>query len=172
MIWTCVRIGAVLELEVQVDGVAVDQVSRAIVEIAADPDATGKNFNIVNPEPISIKTFSSYGYDIATVPVDQWINRIEAKSVQDIHLLPFFHLVSDRMAGTRGRSFFEMQVLNRQSYSGANLMAFLKGTGLAPRAVDEGLFHNYLDYLKGLGFLSEIPECQGSGDGFRKIVSL
>ncbi|MBU1172219.1 MAG: thioester reductase domain-containing protein [Proteobacteria bacterium] len=164
MIRACVLIGAMPQLDIEMDGVAVDQVSRAIIEIASNPASVGKQFNIVNPRATTVEKVNSYvrsyGYDMPMVPVGTWMEMIKKEAGQDSELLPFLPLVFDRMEGAQGRTFFEMQTLNRQTYSSATLMEFLKGSDFEPIALDEQMFHTYLDYLNRVGYLSHVPEYQ------------
>lgn len=164
MIRACVQLGAMPQLDVYLDGVAVDQVSRAIVDIARKPETVGSQVNIVNPKPVPVdnvfRYLRSYGYDLTSVSVDTWMTLMRKEAQTDSELLPFLPLVTDKMSGTEGRTFFEMQTLGRQRYSCKNLVTILDGTPYRPVSLDEPLFHAYLDYLNDVGYLSGVPELQ------------
>ncbi|GAB6094454.1 hypothetical protein JCM14469_07060 [Desulfatiferula olefinivorans] len=161
MIRACVSLGAVPELDVRLDGIPVDQVSRALVSLSLDSSMSGRTINLVHPRPVPAGELTdylrSYGYDVRVLPVPAWLDMIRQAVEDDGNLLPFLPLVSDIVPGTGGRTFFEMQTAQRQVYGCRTLLADLPPSLIGARALTRELFHDCLDYLNAVGFLEAVP---------------
>ena len=162
MIRACMAFNAVPDLDVELDGLPVDKVSDLIVDIAFSPGTTGRNFNIVNPCPLHLNTvfdqMKNLGYTMDRVSIHQWTETVRQAAQADPELMAFMPLVSDVMAGTEGKTFFEMQTLNRQSYSCANLVGFLSESNRVIEPVHSSMMFRYLEFVREKGYISHVPE--------------
>jgi hypothetical protein len=86
---------------------------------------------------------------------------LKEKALGDLALMPFMPLVSDVIPGSDGKTFFEMQVLNRQSYSCENYKAYLDRHGLEQRVTDERMFARYVDFIVSKRRRYELSEEEG-----------
>jgi thioester reductase-like protein len=162
MIRACAGFNAVPDLDVELDGLPVDHVSRIILDIAKTPNAMNGNFNIVNPFPVHLKTVFSWmeeeGYGFDLVPVHQWLETLKQGAQMSPELKAFLPLVEERIPGLDGKTFFQMQTSGRQRYSCSNLMEILaeKGTGVQP--LHSGIFARYIEYMRKKGYIVENTE--------------
>jgi amino acid adenylation domain-containing protein/thioester reductase-like protein len=72
----CAMGGAAPDLEIEVDIVPVDFVSKAIVTLAGRPESWGRAFHINNPQPASyrdtLRWLSELGLPLQVIPFDRW----------------------------------------------------------------------------------------------------
>ncbi len=166
MISACARFNAVPDLGVELDGLPVDHVSRIIVDMALSSETLGRNYNIVSPFPLNLNDLldglDRAGYAPDRLSVDEWVNMLRRSAVDDPALSAFLPLVDDVLAGTGGRTFFQMQTVRRQRYSCSNLVEFLAVNGLAMEPLHRDVFLRYTEYMRSEGFIRTHAEAVAS----------
>jgi fengycin family lipopeptide synthetase B len=128
----------------------VDFVSRAVVALSALDSSPGRSYHIFNPQPTPVADLIAwlgrYGYRIEQAPPSEWLRAFSALLTRSPeHAL-------QAMAGMV-ESFVEHHHGEWIPYRCAETAAALREAGIAPPAVDEGVFGKSLDYLVGMGVL-------------------
>jgi len=98
LVKSCIQLGAVPELQDEVNLAPVDFVARAIVWLSRQPGSIGKAFHLINPRPLSGPDFVAwllrFGYPLERLSGERWraalIDSVEAGN--DNALLPFLPL--------------------------------------------------------------------------------
>jgi thioester reductase-like protein len=153
MIKGCIQLGMSPELEMMVEMIPVDYVSKAIVAISQANSSLGKAFHITNPHQISWNYLSnwiqSFGYPVKQVPFANWrrelIHHINYFPENALHsLLPMFTEESD---------FQKLEI--RFDYQ--NTLKALSGTEIYCPQINADLLKMYFSCFLNIGFLS-MPE--------------
>jgi thioester reductase-like protein len=128
--------------------VPVDYVSRAIVYLSQQPNASGQTFHLTNPQPAQLNEVvnwaGSVGHALQEAPYQTWraalIDQFQRGLKNDLlPMLPFFS--SDRPEQ------MEQQVDCR------NTLEYLTGSGIACPPIDSDLIKIYVEYMMASGFL-------------------
>ncbi|MFA6008626.1 MAG: thioester reductase domain-containing protein [Desulfobacteraceae bacterium] len=162
MIGACSKFNAVPELNVELDGLPVDHVSSAIVDIALTPETMGRNYHIVSPYPIHLRTIfermNQEGYTMNMISVPEWTDILRREALDDPELMAFLPLVDAVMPDTGGKTFFQMQTGNRQRYACSNLMDCLSLKGVSVEPVQSEIFVRYLEFMRMNGYIQNVTE--------------
>jgi thioester reductase-like protein len=126
------------------DMTPVDFAAKALVVLSLKPDAIGKIFHLINPQPMPapliLSCLQQAGYKLDIVPDSQWRERMVAKLEMQPHnpLYPFLPLIKELPAS-----------LSVQRFGCSNTLKYLTGTGVVCPPADAALFRTYLKYITG-----------------------
>lgn len=158
-----VETGVFPDVEGAMDMTPVDYVSKAIVHMACSGRAIGQTYNLVNPKPVSLKSFSTwmrnYGYPVRRIPYEAWraemlalAARPDQKSLSSF-ITPFFNAdisnSMDRVILTAIGARYGTQV----QFDCGNVLKDLVGTDIACPPVDDRLLNTYFSYLIRIGYM-------------------
>lgn len=157
LIQGCLQLGAMAELDYQMDLAPVDYVSQAIAYLSRQPDAIDRVFHLNNPQPLLwsefIRLVQAAGYPIQIVSYETWLNQLQnAQSNVLKPLLPFFLKRWDEHQLTLPQLYEQSQkpkILNQQTQKALSKPAI----HCAP--LDATLIQTYFTYLKQQGLLPE-----------------
>jgi len=150
MIKGCIQLGMFPKLEMMVEMIPVDYVSKAIVAISQAKSSLGKAFHITNPSQISWEYLSNciqtFGYPLKQIPYVNWrkelIHHINYFPENALHsLLPMFPEESD-----------SQKLEFRFDYQ--NTLKVLSETEIYCPPINAELLNIYFSYLLNIGFLS------------------
>jgi amino acid adenylation domain-containing protein/thioester reductase-like protein len=150
LVRSCVETGAFpLVMGLKDELTTVDYMTKAIVHIAGQQNAVGKNFHL-SPKPendVSMTDFFAkmneyYGLDLKGMPYQDWMALW--KTDIDNPLYPLLSLFTDDVH--EGRSLVESYE-HTYYYDRSNTEAFLAGTGLEPPVFDRELMTPYLQFM-------------------------
>jgi thioester reductase-like protein len=140
-----IAIGAVPELDVQIDLVPVNYVSQAIVELSKRPDSIGGTFHLANAEPMAFGDLLAWtneqGITLEQVPFVEWRQRLAAlmTAVGGEEVAAFAPLLDEVTADQ----------IFMPAIDCANTLEGLDGSGIECAPVDGRLVRTYFDYLMG-----------------------
>jgi thioester reductase-like protein len=153
----CIQLGRVVDLDMMLDMmvemIPVDYVSRAIVHLSRQKESRAKAFHLVNPHPMPVSDlvnwFRSVGYALEQVSYDKWraelIDHAERSSENALHpLLPLF---SEEIPSQ------EETELQEPQFDCQNTLDGLAGTDIVCPPVDTELLGTYFSYFMSCGFL-------------------
>ena len=149
LVKACVSLGSVPDLEMLVDVVPVDYVSRAIVHLSRQPESWGKVFHLCNPQPFDYKEViewvRSRGFPIQEVPFDQWRVELFDQAIRapDSGWAPFLPLIEELEEGQVYMPQFDCQ----------NTLDGLEGSRIEYPPDGHRLLDTYLAYFVRSGFL-------------------
>ncbi len=150
--------GAIPDLDLELNGVPVDFVAHAIVNISLNPKAIGEKFNITTPYPIStkwiIEYFISSGYNLPLLPFEIWVEILEDAVKDDKYLLPLMPVIKNEVSLITGKTYLEMQAESTPTYSFENTQKFLSTYDRLCPPLANKLWHKYLAYLEDINFIS------------------
>ncbi|THA54595.1 non-ribosomal peptide synthetase [Streptomyces sp. A1136] len=141
----CVQAGAVPRgLTAEADLVPVDYVARAIVAVAARPEALGGLHHQVNTRPVPLSRVlghvRDFGYRLDELEPSAWVDLVKADPANAAYpLLSLFDPAGGGFTSVR--------------FSDEDTRAHLAGTGITCPPLDARLFHTYLGYFVGSGYL-------------------
>lgn len=150
LVRSCVATGAFpLVMGLKDELTTVDYMAKAIVHIARQKDAVGKNFHL-SPKPendVSLTDFFAkmneyYGMQLKGLPYHEWLALW--KDQQDNPLYPLLSLFTDDVH--EGRSLVESYE-HTYYYDRTNTHAFLADTQLEPPVFDHQLMTPYLQFM-------------------------
>ncbi len=139
----CVALGAVPDLDMMVNIVPVNFVSRAIVELSRRPNSVGKTFHLDNPTPMPyqqlVRVAESFGLPARRLPFEAWREALGAlaASAPNNGAAAFLPLVEEVDEG---------QVYMPQ-FDSANTAAGLLGSGVECEPVGEKLLQIYVSAI-------------------------
>lgn len=125
----------------------VDFVSRAIVHLSRQNWALNRNFNLVNPESITMSELAqvgrALGYPIALRPYRSWVDDVAQAIIDDVHhpLGSVFPLLAERIPGT-DRSALEWSNITARARGSA--IPALAQVGIVCPPVNADLLSLYL----------------------------
>jgi thioester reductase-like protein len=154
IIKTWVGLGTAPKMEMELNMVPVDYVSRAIVRLSLRGESLGKRFHLAHPRPVSVNDLvawiEAFGYPLKRVPYDKWradlIN--PTKGLRQDALYSMAPLLSMSAAADGPTLVGKMP-----EFDCRNTTEDLSGTEISCPQVDEELMENYLVYLVRSGFL-------------------
>lgn len=153
----CIQVGSVPELEVPVDMMPADYVSRAVIHLSRQKDSPGKNFHIFNPNPIPAdELFSwmqSFGYPLKIVSFEKWQEDMTkyAEFYAGEAAYPFLPILSS----IRASSNFDCR----------NTLAGLTGSSISCPKADSDLLGTYFSYFIQSGFMDAPGKKDPVGSG-------
>jgi len=144
----CIALGAAPELDVDVDIVPVDYVSKALVTLALGAP-TGRIFNLSNPQTMPYDTLLSLvndaGFPLRPLPFERW-RQLLVDMVQGLGgegWNPFLPLLEEVTA----------EQIFMPGFDNSNTLQGLAGTGIICPAVGRELLQTYLGYFQASGFV-------------------
>jgi thioester reductase-like protein len=164
MIKGCLQLGAVPELDTDVDMTPVDYASRAIVEISRQRASQGKVFHLANPRPARwsevVDRITAFGYRLERLPFDAWHARLVDRSPRPTEspLYPLLPLLAERAAQARVAGGWEFTRSRMPRYDCRHTVAALASTSVVCPPVDARLLDTYLSYFVRSGFLAAPPD--------------
>ena len=145
------QIGCVPKLDVELDALPVDCVSKAIVGFSRLKDCRGKVFHLVHPQPVHldylVNWIRSKGHVMEEVSWANWRARL-VESSRENALYPLLPMFPEALEED-GKLVFSVD----------NTFEKLKDISLEIPLIDDRLLNVYYSYLTGVGFISE-----GEGD--------
>ncbi len=146
--------GAVPDIDFGVNGLPVDFVAETIVRLSLHPAAPGKNFHVVNDTNVSVKSlidyYQSFGYPAPLLPFDQWLAALKKSAETHDFLLPYIPVIEHTITELGSGAYPNFLLKNTK--------ALIAEYPEVVPAVDEKLFHTYLQYLERVGFISRPGE--------------
>ncbi|MEU2673261.1 amino acid adenylation domain-containing protein [Streptomyces sp. NPDC007164] len=144
----CAQAGLAPRLDdVAFDLVPVDHVSRAVVALASNPEAAGRNFHLTGERLMPFGRAvacvrRALDLSITDVPLREWLRAIEA--LPDNAAFPLLGVMGDgRDDDPEGSVRFDA----------TDTRQLLRGTGITCPDIDEKVFTGYVRYFAGSGFL-------------------
>lgn len=151
MVRACLEAGVVFEDNIKLEFIPVDYVSQALVHLSLKPTSLGKNYHLVNHNPIRmaeiIHWFSEFGYTITKCSYSQWRTKLLDYCTQHPTstvslILPF---LPDSMPEWDSNLIFD----------DTNTREGLSGTEIHCPVVDERVFKNYIRYFMSTNFFAK-----------------
>ncbi|MDX1413377.1 MAG: thioester reductase domain-containing protein, partial [Candidatus Promineifilaceae bacterium] len=140
----CAALGAVPDLDVDVDIVPVDYVSKAIVTLALQPSFRGKIFNINNPQAQPyvdlMDMVNEAGLRLRVMPFDQWRELLSglARQLGGGSWNPYLPLLDE----------VTVEQVFMPAFDCRHTLQGLEGSGISCPAVDRDLLATYMAYLQ------------------------
>ena len=154
MIKSWVGLGTAPRVDMEMNMVPVDYVSRAIVRLSLRNESLGKRFHLANPLPVKVDDLvawiEAFGYPLKRVPYDRWRTDLlkPTKGLREDAMYSLAPLLS--MSATIDGP---KMVRTIPEFDRRNTAEALSGTEISCPPVDEGVMENYLVYLVRRGFL-------------------
>ncbi|HLW67456.1 MAG TPA: thioester reductase domain-containing protein, partial [Gemmataceae bacterium] len=156
----CARVGAVPDLDTEIDLTPVDYVSQAIVHLSQRPECIGGTYHLVNPHPLPLPALVDWvqrsGLELETLPYSTWREQLQtlANGEADALLAPLLNAL-----GASQRADANEPMHWHPRFDCGQTLSQLAPSGIfCPRA-DEHLLLVYLGYLQQSGVL----EANGNG---------
>ncbi|MNX06876.1 Phthiocerol/phenolphthiocerol synthesis polyketide synthase type I PpsA [compost metagenome] len=152
----CIELEAAPDVEMAIDWVPVDVVSRAIVALSRRPEAAGRAYHLVHPEPLSWRSLVDglrhRGYAIRLLPYADWKRDLLERAGKDPEH-PLFPLVHMFTAGDAGpKPLLEMFFQGRMPhFECRETYRTLEGTVECPPL--EALMETAFGYFVKTGFI-------------------
>jgi thioester reductase-like protein len=163
----CIQLGSIPELDIELDMVPVDYVSRAIVHLSKQGASPGKTFHLTNPRPLHWREMAAWirslGYPLRQISYEEWqrelIDSARASKGNTLEpLLPFF----TEKVTARQMFIPEMYAqVKLPQFDCHNTLEGLRGTPIACPAIDAKFLNTYFSYFVRSDFLS----LAGAGGG-------
>ena len=131
-------------LNIPINIVPVDYVSKTIVSISKESDLYDKNFHLHNPQKLTLKLIVTHlntlGYKIKITPYEKWIKKLKT-NIERNELKPFLPLLLEKKAS--GLSMLETMALEKYKISDINTIQFLKNTNIKCPEIDQTIISTY-----------------------------
>jgi thioester reductase-like protein len=156
---TCATVGSFPDIDLTIDLTPVDFASKAIVHLSKKRESLGKNYHIVNPNPLITgiipKLLTNYGIDLKRIPYNQWLNELTKlrRSSAECKVELILPMVT---------SFLTDGKIKGPHFDCRNTLQGLSGTSIACPRADENLLKTYLTNSIRSGFLSFPRSAEGS----------
>lgn len=150
LVRACVELGSFpLVMGLKDELTSVNYISEAVIHIARNPAAIGKNFHL-SPKPehnVSLTDFFArmneyYGLNLQGIPYKDWLELWKDNSSNPLY--PLLGLFTDEVHS--GRSLVESYE-DTYYYTRNNTAAFLAGTGIEPPVFNESVMTPYLQFM-------------------------
>lgn len=157
---TFVLLGKAPDLNWLIDLVPVDYVSSAIIHISKQKEISGKNFHLVNSQPLSLNKLigeiNSFGYRIQQISYTDWQKEFQifANYLDDNSLSPLLPMVTEKIP-EKNATYLETSSMTTQSFDWKNTRQFLEKTSLICPPVDHKLITTYFEYFYQSGFMPQ-----------------
>ncbi len=160
MIKGCIQLGSIPNQDIKLNLSPVDYVSKAIVSLSNQKESIGKEFHLVNPQPLPLKEMANYirslGYPIELVAYDQWrAQLINTGDSPENALYPLISIFSEE-ASDRDSNINSKDSAVPQ-FDCQNTLTGLAETSISCPPVNAELFSTYFSYLIQTGFLNQPP---------------
>lgn len=158
MMLGCLRLGAMPELDFEVNLAPVDYVAGSLVALSLRRENLGGTFHLVNPDPLRFETLVDWVREsqlpMAQIPAEHWRKQVWAH----IEALPsdvFGLLTRSFMPGIMaGHTENGVPAVLQLRYGCRDTLRCLAGTGFACSTVDSDLLSLYLSNLTRSGLVS------------------
>ncbi len=183
-----VQLGAVMDMQGEVDLAPVDFVGRAIVWLSRQPASLGETFHMINPRPMAARDFVDwllrFGYPLERLPPERWraalIDSFDAGN--ENALAPFMPLYKAAAGATAAAAAIAVdnQAPARQSgapvteYGCRRTTAALEAGGAGGvrcPPVDDELLGTYFRHFIESRFLPPPPVPGGAGAGQERVAA-
>lgn len=150
LVRACVEMGSFpLVMGLKDELTSVNYISEAVIHIARNPEAVGKNFHL-SPKPennVSLTDFFArmneyYHLNLQGLPYKEWLELWKNNSNNPLY--PLLSLFTDEVHD--GRSLVESYE-HTYYYTRNNTAAFLEGTGIQPPVFDQSVMTPYLQFM-------------------------
>ncbi|HEY6710788.1 MAG TPA: thioester reductase domain-containing protein [Rubrobacter sp.] len=154
MIRTWVGLGTAPKMDMELNMVPVDYLSRAIVRLSLREESLGRRFHLANPHPVSVNDLvawiEAFGYPLERVPYDKWRSDLvnPTKGLRQDALYSMAPLLS-MSAAADGPALVDKV----PEFDCRNTTEALSDTEISCPQVDGELMENYLVNLVRRGFL-------------------
>jgi amino acid adenylation domain-containing protein/thioester reductase-like protein len=150
----CTKVGAVPDVDTEIDLTPVDYVSQAIVHLSQRPESIGGTYHLVNPHPLPLPSLIEWvqrsGLELATLPYQTWREQLETLVNGDADLLaPLLNVLAPAQA-----IMAEDQFHWHPRYDCQRAVSALAESGISCPRVGEQLILTYLGYLCRSGILA------------------
>ncbi|WP_306362868.1 non-ribosomal peptide synthetase [Nocardia sp. CC227C] len=150
LVKTCVALGAVPDLRNLREGLTtVDYIADSIAAIGRQPDAVGKNFNVVPAQDhiVTLRGFFElleqyFGYEFDVIPFTDWVHLW--KDDPQAPLYPLLSMFNDRVLD--GKSTIELYQ-NTYLWGKENVLDHLSGTGIEEPVFTKEILERYLRHV-------------------------
>jgi hypothetical protein len=149
-----VGLGTAPKMDMELNMVPVDYLSRAIVRLSLREESLGRRFHLANPHPVSVNDLvawiEAFGYPLERVPYDKWRSDLvnPTKGLRQDALYSMAPLLS-MSAAADGPALVDKV----PEFDCRNTTEALSDTEISCPQVDGELMENYLVNLVRRGFL-------------------
>ncbi len=156
-----IQMGSAPDLDLFMDMIPVDYVSRAIVHLSRQKESLGKVFHLVNQEPLHlskiIQEINSLGYPVQQISYEKWqANLISvSKRSEENALISVLPLVTEKNYGQE-KTYLENSSMGSQAFDCQNTLEGLVGTSIVCPPVDVRLLSTYFNYFVSSNFLHTV----------------
>jgi amino acid adenylation domain-containing protein/thioester reductase-like protein len=161
----CIQLGIAPELDIRINAVPVNYMTKIIVYLSRQKGSVGKAFNIFNPHNIHQQDmfdfFSDQGYHLQRVPFPEWREVLLEKVSQqkDNALYPLIPLFKERYSDDQLTVPEMYEEHRRPHFLNTNTVQGLQHSGILIPKLDGDLFQRYFHYFKEIGFLpAPVPQ--------------
>lgn len=156
----CIQMGSTPNLDYVFDMSPVDYVSRAIVYLSRQRQASGQTFHLMNPHSLHWSQFfdwiNSFGYPIQNIPYEKWqaqlSNTVHSAGNSLYPLLPFFL----KRWSEEQLTIPELYQKDRKPlFAYQKTLDALAGSDIVCPPIDNELLKTYFSYLIRVGFLQK-----------------
>ncbi len=149
LVKACISLGAVPDLNLMLDIVPVDYVSKAIVHLGQQADSHGKAFNLSSPQQINftelIDLVDDLGYPIRKIPFNDWKAELFDMAMRQPSedwqvFLPLINAI-------------DVDAVSMPRFDQTNTVAGLKGSGISSPSLGPELLKTYFTYFVESGHL-------------------
>ncbi|MBD2605305.1 amino acid adenylation domain-containing protein [Scytonema hofmannii FACHB-248] len=153
-----IQMGSAPDLDLFMDMIPVDYVSRAIVHLSRQKESVGKVFHLVNQQPLHlskiIQEINSLGYPVQQISYEKWqADLINAsKRSEENALISVLPLVTEKNYGQQ-KTYLENSSMGWQAFDCQNTLEGLAGTSIVCPPVDARLLSTYFNYFVSSNFL-------------------
>jgi amino acid adenylation domain-containing protein/thioester reductase-like protein len=152
-----IQLGSAPVFDMTINIAPVDFFSKGAIYLSRQTSSYGKNFNFINPQPVSMENFvemmDQCGYPIKKVSHREWedllINRM--KTLDGI-----VSVLTSKMCETN-LSYLEKCSVGANTVSCQNVLNGLRGTGIDCPPIEGSLLNTYFSYYASSGFI-EAPK--------------
>jgi amino acid adenylation domain-containing protein/thioester reductase-like protein len=135
----------------------VDFAAETICHLAAEPDAPGRAFHLVNPDPPPASEVFSWlegqGYHLEHLPYPEWLEVRRKATRED---------TEDVVGGILGGTASGVQeIWDGNTYDDRNTRRALEGSGLERPVIDAALLGRYARYFAKQGWVEVPPALSG-----------
>ncbi len=149
MVKACITLGAVPDLDIMLDVVPVDYVSKAIVHLSLQRESFGKAFNLSTSQQVNfnelVDLITDLGYPLGRIPFDDWKAELFDLALRDPEggWQVFLPLINE----------IDMDVVSMPRFDQQNTLAGLKETGIENLALGPEMLKTYFNFFIESGYL-------------------
>ncbi|NEO86013.1 MAG: amino acid adenylation domain-containing protein [Spirulina sp. SIO3F2] len=156
-----IELGSAPDFDMVFNVAPVDHFSKSTIYLSLQPASIGKNFNCINPNPVSMRRFvaviNECGYPVKSVSHATW----ELLLSEYVDTLDGIVHVLTSKANAENWSYIERSSVGAGQVSCQNVLAGLAGTEIVCPDVTAQLLRPYFKFVAEVGFLA-LPECEAA----------